>query len=181
MSNEHPPDLTGTATTADERHTMMRTPKGRTVGIPVIAVALLCAGLLAACGGGSSKAGAAAAATTSPSSSPSGSGGPRGAGGAGRNVFADPKVSQCLSAAGIAVPSFSARPRPTGTGATARPSFTGPRPSGSNRPGGGFGGFGGFGGNSAQSTQIQQALKACGIALPTFSRGARPSTSPTAG
>ncbi len=113
---------------------------------------------LTACGGSSSTPAAAPAATTSAAPSAT-----AGAGGARAQLFADPKVQQCLQAAGITVP--QGRPsgalRPSGT-----PRLSGePRPSGTARPGAGQGGAG-----SAEMQKIQAALKACGIQTP-----ARPS------
>jgi hypothetical protein len=122
-----------------------------------------------ACGGGSSStsASSSAAATTSAAASSSSSRG-RAAGAA--NPFADPTVAACLKAAGIAVPSFT---RPSGSftrpsGSFTRPSGSFTRPSGSfTRPAGG-----GFGTDTAAAQEIQQALKACGITLPTGRGGA---------
>lgn len=113
---------------------------------------------LTACGGSSSTPAAAPAATTSAAPSAT-----AGAGGARAQLFADPKVQQCLQAAGITVPQGrpSGEPRPSGT---PRPSGE-PRPSGTARPGAGQGGAG-----SAEMQKIRAALKACGIQTP-----ARPS------
>jgi len=113
---------------------------------------------LTACGGSSGTPAAAPAATTSAAPSAT-----AGAGAARAQLFADPKVQQCLQAAGIKVPQGrpSGESRPSGT---PRPSGE-PRPSGTARPGAGQGGAG-----SAEMQKIQAALKACGIQTP-----ARPS------
>lgn len=143
----------------------------------VLLAALLAAGALAACGGSKNKTAAVPAAATQ---SADGFGGPGGGpGGFGeRGLFNDPKVKQCLDAAGIVLPT------PTFTGTRPsfspgeRPSFSpGARPSFTRSPG--AGGFGGrFGGqNSVEFQKIQQALQACGITLPT--RGARPDAAPS--
>ena len=104
---------------------------------------------LTACGGSSATPAAAPATTTAaaPSAAPAGAGA-----GARSELFADPKVQQCLQAAGIKMP----QGRPSGT----------PRPSGAPRPSGvqGYGGQTGAG--SAEMQKIQAALKACGITLP---------------
>ncbi len=122
-------------------------------------VALASVGLTA-CGGSSATPAAAPAATTSAAPAPA-AGAAGGGGGARAQLYADPKVQQCLQAAGIKIP----QGRPSGT---PRPSGQ-PRPSGTERPSGtpGQGGVG-----SAEMQKIQAALKACGIALP-----ARPSRS----
>ena len=123
-------------------------------------VALASVGLTA-CGGPSGTP-AAAPATSSPSDAAARGGDAR------APLLADPKVQQCLQAAGIKVPQGrpSGTPRPSGT---ASPSGE-PRPSGTARPGGGQGGAG-----SAEMQKIQAALKACGIEPP-----ARPSRSAAA-
>ncbi len=127
-------------------------------------VVLACVGLTA-CGGSPSTPAAAPAITTS--GAPSGA--VAGEGGARAQLFADPKVQQCLQAAGIKVPQgrSSGAPRPSGT---PRPSGA-PRPSGTPRPGGA---------GSAEMQKITAALKACGIeppARPDRSRApAAPST-----
>lgn len=117
---------------------------------------------LSACGGSASIPAAAPATTTAaaPSAAPGGGGA-----GARAQLFADPKVQQCLQAAGIKVPQGrpSGTPRPSGE---PRPSGQ-PRPSGTAGPGGGQ-----YGAGSAEMQKIQAALKACGITLP-----ARPSRS----
>jgi hypothetical protein len=122
--------------------------------------------LLVACGG---SAHGTSGSTATPSSSGSGRGG------FGRNsLYSDPKVQQCLRAAGLTVPTPTfTGPRPSFSG-SARPSFTGPRPSGTNRGGGFLGG--------AEGAKIQQALKACGISLPQRTGGrtdAAPSSTAT--
>jgi hypothetical protein len=68
------------------------------------------------------------------------------------------KITACLRAAGIAVPTFA--PRPSGE----------PRPTGRPRPTAAPGG-GGFGAASS-SPGAKAALQACGITVPT--RGPRP-------
>ena len=128
-----------------------------------------------ACGGGSgssSPSSTAAAASSSAVASASSTNGADRAD-AGRNPYADPTVQACLSAAGIAVPTFA---RPSGSftrpsGSFTRPSGSFTRPSGSfTRPSGGAGGnFGGT--DSPEFQKIQQALTACGISLPTGGRG----------
>ncbi len=132
---------------------------------------------LAACGGGSappSSAQSLAGATVQPSGGRSGQdGGP----GDGQRGAEFEKIRQCLQAAGIPVPTFS----PGGPGGrtgtfTGRPTFSGPRPSG------GFGG--GFGRDFLNDPKAQQALKACGLTLPTrppggFRPTGAPTTSPT--
>lgn len=70
------------------------------------------------------------------------------------------KIQQCLTAAGISVPQA-----PGG----------GTRLSGSPRPGFTPGTNGAGGGGLFQSPQVQQALKACGIALPQRSATPPPS------
>ncbi|SDJ18946.1 hypothetical protein SAMN05444157_2178 [Frankineae bacterium MT45] len=90
-----------------------------------------------------------------------------------REFLSTDAAKTCLSAAGIAVPSFGAFPsgaRPSGARRSgAFPS--GERPSGAfpsgARPSGGFGGA--FG---QQFTKIEAALKACGLTVPTRAPGA---------
>jgi hypothetical protein len=145
---------------------------------PAVIAGAVLAGVvgIAACGGGSSNTAASASATpsaTATSSAPAGTGG---AGGARNNPYANPTVQACLKAAGIAVPTFAAGARPSGSftrpsGSFTRPSGSFTRPSGSFTRGAGGGGFGG-GTDSPEFQKIQQALTACGITLPTFSRGA---------
>jgi hypothetical protein len=140
-------------------------------------VLALSGGALVACGGssGTANASTSSAATAVASSSSA----RRGAGGADlRNLYTDPQVRACLAAAGIAVPTFSARPsgtRPTGSFTGPRPTDfpTGARPSGSGFPGGQANG---------EFAKIEGALKACGIAVPTFtprSGAAAPTAAPT--
>ena len=113
---------------------------------------------LTACGGSSGgTATPAAAATGSPGANGQG-------GGFGGADFT--AIQNCLSAAGISLPTPSGRPsgaaRPSGT-FNGTPPTDGARPSGAARAGGGL----------FQSAEVQAALKACGIAVPT-GRGARP-------
>jgi hypothetical protein len=174
----------------------MTTPKGLHMKFqlrPVLIAAIVLTVVgVAACGGGSSKsaAGSTASASTSPAASAaSASAGGSGDAGGRQNPYADPTVQACLKAAGIAVPTFGGN-RPSGAGTGERPSGfpsgTFSRPSGA--PTGSFtrgagGGAGGFGGtDSPEFQQIQQALTACGITLPSFTRGAGapvPSGAPT--
>lgn len=148
--------------------------------------------VLAACGGsgssGSPSSSPAAGSTNSasPSSGSTANGNRQGGGFAA--LFDDPQVKACLSAAGVAVPSFGARPsgavgsgRPSGFPTGRRPSGfpSGARPSGA--PSGGFrGGFGG-GQNSEEFQKIQAALTACGISLPTFNRSGAPASPQSSG
>jgi hypothetical protein len=127
---------------------------------PVLAFSLV------ACGGGSSGSGSAAPADAP---NPSASGAP--GGGRGFNGAEFTKIQACLKAAGIAVPTRSNFPRPSGSfSPRARPS--GVRPSGVRPSGGNFRGGGEF-----ASPQVQAALKACGITIP--SGGGRPNATPT--
>ena len=131
---------------------------------------------LVACGGSSGSAKSSPSST--PSAAASASGAARGGGGDLRTLYSDPQVQACLKAAGITIPSFSARPsgaRPSGAPTGERPTNfpSGARPSGSGFPGGQANG---------EFAKIQAALKACGIAVPTFtprSGGAAPADSPT--
>jgi hypothetical protein len=129
------------------------------------------AGGAAACGGSSASSSAAKPSTAATSAATPGGGG--GGGGAFGQQFT--QIEQCLKAAGIAVPTASFRPRGSGRPSD-RPSFVRPsgtaRPSGFPRRGGGFGAL-------FQNPQAQAALKACGIALPSF--GARRSGAPGPG
>ena len=104
----------------------------------------LSATLLAACGGGSSSPSAAGATASSSSS-----------GAAGFSAY-----ETCLKQHGVTLPSFSARPRPSGTGGTRGGGFGG---------GGGGGGFG-FGGASADPS-MQAALAACASDRPSGAAG----------
>jgi hypothetical protein len=142
-----------------------RTAAARTaVALPVLLLALT------ACGGSSGTATAGAAATGSP-----GANGP-GGGFGGADFTA---IQNCLTAAGISLPTPSGRPsgaarptdqpRPSGT-------FNGTPPADGVRPSGAP--DGGFGGGMFQGADVQAALKACGIAVPT-GRGARPTATPT--
>jgi hypothetical protein len=109
--------------------------------------------LLTACGGD------AGSTTAQPSAAASGApGGP----GGGLDLQA---IQECLTAAGIEVPT------PNGTPPSGAPDGTPP----SGAPGDGRGG--GPGGGMFQSEEVQAALKACGITGPTG--GPRPSTTPT--
>ena len=128
---------------------------------PVLALSLV------ACGGGSS----GTTAGVTPSGNATGAPGGQGGGGFGGADFT--KIQACLKAAGIALPTRSGFPRPSGS--FSRPSGTAfPRPSGSGGPGGGFGGGRG-GGAMFSDPQVQAALTACGITVPT----GRPTASPT--
>jgi hypothetical protein len=124
---------------------------------PVLAVSLV------ACGGGSSNS-----ATPASTPNPSASGGPGGTRG-GFNGADFTKIEACLKAAGIAVPTRSGFPRPSGS-FSPRPRPSGVRPSGGNFRGGGERGI-------FNSPQAQAALKACGITIPTG--GPRPNATPT--
>ncbi len=137
---------------------------------------VICGGGLVACGG-SSKSSTTSATTSATAAAGSGTADAgRGFGG----QFDSPAIQTCLKAAGITIPTRAAGAVPSGSftrpsGTFTRPSggFTGPRPSGS------FPGRGGFGGNSAEATKIQQALKACGITLPTGRRSGTPAPTAT--
>ncbi len=121
------------------------------------AAGLVAAAGLAACGGsGSATVTPAAAATSAPA-----------AGRPGFNSAEFQKIRQCLTAAGISLPTPSGgfRDRPSGSpGGT----FTGPRPTGSGRPAAGLG-------REFSDPKIRAALAACGISLPTR----RPTGAPT--
>lgn len=124
---------------------------------------------LAACGGGSSAGQASTGATSAPAVS-SRAGQP---GGPGNNAEFQ-KIRQCLSAAGISLPTPSGTP-----GRGTRPSGI-PTGSPGARPSGGTGGYGGRprggpGRGMFASKEVQAALKACGITVPT----GRPTASPT--
>ncbi len=136
--------------------------------VTVVALGPVLALSLVACGGGSSGT-TSAAATPSGNATGAPGGGQRGGGFGGADFT---KIQACLKAAGIALPTRSAFPRPSGS--FTRPSGTAfPRPSGSA----GAGGFGGGRGGGGMFTdpQVQAALKACGITVPT----GRPTASPT--
>lgn len=134
--------------------TVLHIPARRTVRGATIALVL--AGSLAACGGGGSSPAsttAAAGATSTPNPSRSG------------RFFNNPefqKIRDCLTAAGIQLPTPSLRP------SGSPPS---PRPSGSGR---------GLGGNGMFSDpKVQAALKACGLTVPTGRPTRLPSGAPT--
>lgn len=131
----------------------------------ILIAGLVCAGVLAAC---SNKKAAATGATPASSTSSDAA-----RAGLGRGLFNDPRVKQCLDAAGLTLPTPTfTGPRPSFSEG-ARPSFSpGANPSFTGRPGGGI-----FG-NTAEGQKIRQALEACGISLPT--RGPRPTDAPTA-
>ena len=136
------------------------------------AVALSATGL-SACGGSSTTAKSSASSTASAVASSSGA--TRGGAGANlRELYTEPQVQACLKAAGITVPTFSARPsgaRPSNLSSGERPTNfpTGARPSGSGFPGAG-----------GDFTKIEAALKACGIAVPTFTpRSGAPTAAPS--
>ena len=123
---------------------------------------------VAACGGGSSSP-PAAQASTQPSGAADG-------GGFGARFQ---EIRQCLTAAGIAVPSFSPRPFPS----RSRRAFPSGRPTAfpSGRPtafpSGRFrGGGGGALGSLLRDPKARQALAACGITLPFG--GAAPTATP---
>ena len=113
--------------------------------------------LLAGCGGSGSATTTVAGAA--PTASASGTGrGP----GAGMDAATQASIQQCLTAAGLTMPSFTRRPgasgaRPSGSPGGTPPAGTrgGVRPSGA--PGGG----------PFADPKIQAALTACGITLPT--------------
>jgi hypothetical protein len=125
--------------------------------------------LLSGCGGDIGGATSAAPTSSAAAEAPNGPGG------------ADfQKIQECLTAAGISVPTPSGGfQRPTGTPPSGGPGRQGgpggpggTPPSGAPR-GGGFGGI-------FRSDEAQAALKACGITVPTGSPdGARPSASPS--
>ena len=161
----------------------------RTIGIITTSGAVLLG--VAACGGSSSPA-PAANSTTGPVASAAPSSTANAAGGTGRGAgnrqalagIANelPQIKQCLTAAGIStatLPTAIPTGRPSGfarPSGAARPSFN-PSDRPTNRPSGGFGGFrGGAGGgifSIFSNTADVAALKACGIAVPTFT-GRRP-------
>ena len=132
--------------------------RARSLAVPV---ALSGALLPAACGGGGGTT------TAAPTSAAAGNeGGDRGPG-----FGADfQKIQDCLTAAGITLPTPSGTFRPpTGTPPSGGPEGT--PPSGAPRDGGG-----GFGGGRFADPKVQAALKACGITVPT----GRPRPSSTA-
>ena len=128
----------------------------RTLGIS--AASLVCVGSLAACSNSKTST-PTSTPTASASSSPTAAVSPQ-AGVASGNLSA---VQQCLKAAGVTLPSA-----PAGAGGSF-PAGASPLPGGS-RPAGGFpsgaipsGGAGG----AFNNPQIQEALKACGITMPS--------------
>jgi hypothetical protein len=134
---------------------------------PAATALLITSVLLAGCGGGSGSASGAAtstAASTASSGRPSGGAGGAFGGPGGFDAATLQKITACLSAAGISVPSFSARPIPTGTAGGARPTGL---PSGGPPSGAPTGGQGGGPGGLFGSAAAQAALKACGITVPT--------------
>ncbi len=139
--------------------------------VAVAGVLLSAAGLVAACGGSSSNSsGQPAGMTGAP-----GQGGPGGEGNFGQEFTA---IRQCLTAAGISVPTFSPRARGSFTGT---PSWTpGERPTGSFTRSPGMGGPGGRGGGMMSilnDPKAQAALKACGLTMPTRGNFPRPTAS----
>ena len=116
---------------------------------------------LAACGSSSSGASAPASGVPSPTSRPGG----------GSQQFQQfqqfQQIRDCLTAAGISVPTPSGRPA-NGTPPTGMPGRLPPsaRPSGA---------LDGQGGTFFRSKKVRAALKACGLAVPT----ARPTAPPT--
>jgi hypothetical protein len=123
----------------------------RSLAVPL---ALCGALLLSACGGGGG--GTTTAAPTSAGSAAGGAGGGPGFGGADFQ-----KIQECLTAAGITLPTPSGTFRPpTGTPPSGGPDGT--PPSGAPRDGGR-----GFGGGRFADPEVQAALKACGITVPT--------------
>jgi hypothetical protein len=135
--------------------------RSRGTTLTVAALAPVLALGLTACGGSSSTATVAGAtpnagATGAPGGNGQGAG--RGFGGAD---FA--KMQACLKAAGIAVPTRSDFPRPSGSFTRPSGAANGTPPSGAA---GGRGGGGGMGGLFS-SPEAQAALKACGITVPT--------------
>lgn len=147
--------------------------------------------LLAGCGGSSSSVSSqAGAGSTQPTTTPStarsgdgqgqpgrtaqpGQGGPPGFGGVDFQ-----KIQDCLTAAGISLPTPSGQSSglPSGPPPSGFPSGTptGPPPSGfpSGAPGGGPGG-----GRLLADPKVRAALQACGIDLPTGPPSAVPTTS----
>lgn len=144
---------------SSERGNPMRKVRAtRTSAVAMLLVAVTL--LLAGCGSSGGTAAAAGTSATSTPASPQPSTRPSGARG-GFDAATLKKITDCLTAAGIAVPSFS--PRPIRSGApTGRPSGA---PTGG--PGGGQGGRPGAGPGIFGSAAAQAALKACGITLPT--------------
>jgi len=161
--------------------TTLRIPRtsARLVGL----VASCCAvvSVVAACSGGggstSTTVAAGAASTAQPTSGAAGGGFGAGGGGGLRGI--DPaelqKIQDCLTAAGITIPtgrpSFSNRPSNLPTDGSFPTDGNFPtdrvRPSGfpSGGPGGGFGGLG----RVLNDPAAKAALDACGLTLPSFS------------
>jgi hypothetical protein len=127
---------------------------------PVLALSLV------ACGGGSSGS-AASGSSSTPTATATGA--PGGSAARGSD-FA--KIQACLSAAGIAVPTRSNFPRPSGSFTRPSGAPNGTRPSAGVRPSGGRG-FGGGGAGMFASAQVKAALKACGLTIPTGGTGGR--------
>ena len=121
------------------------------------AAVLIAAAALSACGGGGTTT-TTAAATSTPTGTRSG----------GRFDAAQfQRIQQCLTAAGISIPTPSGgfrTDRPTGSGTfTRRPNASGTftrRPGATGGPGGGFRGM-------FNDPKVRAALQACGITLPT--------------
>jgi len=118
----------------------------RTILPTLVVVAAVVA---AACGSGGT--------TTSPAASAPAASAPGAAPGAS---FDFAKIQECLTAAGIAVPSGGSFALPSG-GIPPRPSGSFAPPSGSFAPP-----SGGFPGGGLNNAATLAALKACGIALP---------------
>jgi hypothetical protein len=117
------------------------------------AASLACAGSLAACSNSKTSTPA-----TTPTPSPSASAAPPSALNSGDLAA----VQQCLKAAGITLPSA-----PTGAGGSFPPGAS--PPAGGSLPPGGFpsGAIPSGGPGAFANPQTQQALKACGITLPS--------------
>ena len=133
----------------------IRIPFARSAAATATAVVL--AGGLAGCGGGSST-GTASVSGGAGQASPTGQ-----RSGQRFDPATQQKITQCLEAAGIAVPTFTGRPSGFPSGARPSGSPTGPFPSGTRT--------GGFGGRFADP-KVRAALQACGIVLPTRPPGA---------
>jgi len=117
--------------------------------------ALLATSLVAGCG--SAAAGSSSGPTTAPTSAAAAGGAGNGPGAA---QFA--AIRSCLQAAGIPLPTPSARPSISRSPGEPRP--TGPRPSGGFR-----------GGRLFSDPRVQAALEACGITPPSPGSFRRPS------
>ena len=133
--------------------TTLHLPVARSVRLGAAGlVAAATLSVLSGCGSSASPTGAAAPTNASATG---------GAGNRGSNSADFRKIQECLTAAGIAMPTPSGGVR-TRTG-TARPSGSfsrSPRPSGS-------GGFGGGRSRMFSDPKIVAALEACGITVPT--------------